>query len=274
MSDDNVSWQWQEDIRRLARAIEETRTTFREFAKIVPDLAELVRAAVEVIRIGTVGFAKFASEIGQYNGLVEATGWLPHHTGPLEMVKSTLLTSPGLAGKIEEHYRENWQVVEGQFRESYLESGIAPETAAALDEALTCHRNGCYRSVVRLVFPEIETVIRDAFFEGSIATQIGGQRDFRETVGALPAGYGVRAGYDFALYKKLSEHLYTNVDENNRRSVEADPVPNRHAAIHGIVSYSTAKNSINALIMADYMLHLVAAIKTLKELRAPIPEKP
>ena len=36
--------------------------------------------------------------------------------------------------------------------------------------------------------------------------------------------------------------LYIPVKKKNRKQIEADAVPNRHAAIHGLVVYRTAKN--------------------------------
>ena len=41
---------------------------------------------------------------------------------------------------------------------------------------------------------------------------------------------------------RLREHLYIPVKKKNRKQIEADAVPNRHAAIHGLVVYRTAKN--------------------------------
>ena len=48
------------------------------------------------------------------------------------------------------------------------------------------------------------------------------------------------------------------VDEMGK--CETDPVPNRHAVIHGLISYSTAQNSINTLIMVDFMFHLIGVV--------------
>jgi len=43
--------------------------------------------------------------------------------------------------------------------------------------------------------------------------------------------------------------------------MEADPVPNRHAALHGIIVYRSFKNSLNAIFMTDYIFQVVDAVK-------------
>ena len=47
------------------------------------------------------------------------------------------------------------------------------------------------------------------------------------------------------------------VSEQDRKRLEQDPVPNRHAAMHGYVVYSSQQNSLNAIFMADYILGVV-----------------
>jgi hypothetical protein len=48
--------------------------------------------------------------------------------------------------------------------------------------------------------------------------------------------------------------------------VAADPVPNRHAALHGLVVYSTRQASMNALIMAEYAhLSILAVAQALAD---------
>lgn len=39
------------------------------------------------------------------------------------------------------------------------------------------------------------------------------------------------------------------------------PAPNRHAALHGFLPYDTAKNSINMLVMADFLFQVICALK-------------
>ena len=69
-----------------------------------------------------------------------------------------------------------------------------------------------------------------------------------------------REAYGWMLYDKLVDHLYEQVRDANREQYERDYIPNRHASLHGLVPYTTHKHSMNMLIMADYIFHIVALI--------------
>ena len=48
--------------------------------------------------------------------------------------------------------------------------------------------------------------------------------------------------------------LFTDVkSEKHRECLKQNPVPNRHAAIHGLVAYSSQQNSLNMIFLADYI---------------------
>lgn len=49
--------------------------------------------------------------------------------------------------------------------------------------------------------------------------------------------------------------------ESEVQRYRADTVPNRHAALHGIVSYNTQQTRLNAIIMADFIFHMVSQLK-------------
>jgi hypothetical protein len=51
------------------------------------------------------------------------------------------------------------------------------------------------------------------------------------------------------------------VDEKNRAKLESDPVPNRHAAIHGLIVYNSFWHSLNVIFMTDYAFQVVTALK-------------
>ena len=53
------------------------------------------------------------------------------------------------------------------------------------------------------------------------------------------------------------EHMYAQVDDDNREEFEQNAIPNRHATLHALVPYSTHKHSMNMIIMADYLLQLL-----------------
>ena len=68
-----------------------------------------------------------------------------------------------------------------------------------------------------------------------------------------------REAYGWMLFDLLIHHLYESVNDSNRAKYEGDDVPNRHASIHGLVSYSTFKHSMNMIIMADYIFQVLTS---------------
>lgn len=72
-----------------------------------------------------------------------------------------------------------------------------------------------------------------------------------------PSGY-----HSLILVQRLTEHLYGQVDTRERREkFEDDPVPNRHAAIHGIIVYNSIWNSLNVIFLTDIAFQVVSLAK-------------
>jgi hypothetical protein len=68
--------------------------------------------------------------------------------------------------------------------------------------------------------------------------------------------------YGLNLFRRLTKHLYENVrTEPDRQRFAQDPVPNRHAAVHGLVIYSSMQNSLNTIFMADYIFQVISFLK-------------
>ena len=52
--------------------------------------------------------------------------------------------------------------------------------------------------------------------------------------------------------------LFTNVtSEEHRESLKQSAIPNRHAAIHGLVVYSSQQNSLNMIFLTDYIFQVI-----------------
>lgn len=63
-------------------------------------------------------------------------------------------------------------------------------------------------------------------------------------------------------YTKSIYGMYTNVHtEESLELVKQDAVPNRHAAMHGLVVYSTPQNSLNMIFVADYIFQIISSFK-------------
>src|SRR3546814_18426963 len=68
--------------------------------------------------------------------------------------------------------------------------------------------------------------------------------------------------YALSLYNRIVSHLYQHVDtDDDIERCKNDPVPNRHAMIHGYVAYTAENNSFNAIVMAETMLSVIADLK-------------
>lgn len=198
---------------------------------------------------------------------VQAAGWIPHPTTPMDAIEPDM---PGheIDAILTAHYRDHWLDVRAALSESVAGTAIDAEAKASFEEALAAHEAGLYRSVVRLLFPEIERVARETVYAGSRKEAWGkkkgrnnaGLSDLREALmKKFPVGVALGTPFALTLVQKLYEHLYTYVPEDSAGLAvfQRDPVPNRHASQHGYVVYSSAQHSINMLAMADFMFHVI-----------------
>lgn len=214
-------------------------------------------------------------EEGRKAALVEKSGWLPHHTTPFDLLESEGMDDGQVADIVAGYYVQEWPAVEQAFRAQLADYDVDEEAKETVREALLAHRQGMFRVAPRLLFPEIERVCSDAFFDGkrtiTVTTQNGKQRPLRitrlkevwEMVRELPMGDLAAYEYSWQLFRKVEEHLYDEVgdDETAREKYRADPVPNRHGALHGVICYKTQQTSLNTIIMADFIFHLVSQLK-------------
>lgn len=192
-------------------------------------------------------------------------GWVPHTTTPMAQFESGSSTFE-IDALLRAHYETNWAETRIAMSQSICDSGVDAEAVATFEEALTAHEAGLYRSVVRLLFPEIERVARETVYQGSRKEPSNprknnaGLKDLRVTVSEdFPAGVALFAPYAMTLFNKFCNHLYEYVPDTAESVAlfAADPVPNRHASQHGYVTYSTSQHSFNMLAMTDYMLNMI-----------------
>lgn len=232
---------------------------------------EWSRAAAEAFKPLQDLFARLATKSAKAK-LLENCGWLPHETMPLEGLEEAAGASGDVDKLVEAHYIDNWDAVEATLSASVGGYEIDDEAKATFSEALMAHRLGLHRVAPRLLFPEIERVVSVELHDGRhhVTTPNGRQgksiaslNDLRETVEEIPAGDVLAYSFAAELLKKLDAHFYERVDDSAEGVAKfaADPVPNRHAALHGIVSYNSLKSSLNALIMTDFIFHLVSRMK-------------
>ena len=98
-----------------------------------------------------------AAKADQRRQTLEKTGVLPHASTPFRLLDDD---DADLRVLLERHYRENWDQISEDILDRSQRFTVDDEAKAALAEALAAHGNGHYRSVCRLLLPEIERVAR------------------------------------------------------------------------------------------------------------------
>jgi hypothetical protein len=234
-------------VLQLRSALEQWHESW---PKLLEGLADAVASSREVwLSLARISYA--------YHRLDQA-GWLPHDSTPFHLIEGAGDSTTAVKDALDRFYAEEWPTVSRGFStrvDAYL---IDDDAKAAFREALAVHEHGHYRASCVLLFPEVERLSRkyiNPFPKNASLVEL------QELAGKLTPG---ETGGILALkhFSKLTDHLYAQVKTPEQLSkAVADPVPNRHAALHGLVTYSTMQNSINALIMVEYIFSVISAAR-------------
>ena len=250
-----ASQQLEMTLRSFAQDI---RSFFQGLARISQSLAPYIESIILD--------AKFFERYSKFVDSVGATGWLPYHTVPISYVEECGGNTPLLEQRLSTFYETNWNGIR-QDIESRLEAyHIDEEARETFREALSAHEAGFYRCVCRVLFPEIERMIRRLprpsknQDETTPSKRKKRMHDKLTHRGSLE-DFMPREAYGWILFGRLVNHLYEDVDKNNIKKFQQDFVPNRNASAHGLVSYSTHKHSMNMIIMANYIFQVLPSIK-------------
>lgn len=193
---------------------------------------------------------------------LDRIGLLPHPSTPFALLDGDD-DDDVLKMKIEQHYRDNWKEVCLDLESRAQRFDVDEEAKATLAEALAAHQSGFYRAVCRLLLPEIERVARVELRGDCLGSlkieKVIGEPGMELTISETnPPGY-----YALGLYERLTDHIYVNVNDLNRLKLKSDPVPNRHAAIHGFIVYNSFWHSLNSIFLTDFAFQVVSGIKRL-----------
>lgn len=226
--------------------------------------AKLVQFVEGIKAVGAALVQGFVTLYGHVKKgeLIEESGWLPHYTSPFDKI-AIEDAKADVAALLERHYKENWLDVKAQFIAKLATYDVDDEAKETFLEALELHEIGHYRPVVRLLFPEIERAARKELFPhwNKSLTSLKELRDAaRNSLGLSTFG---SIEYSWHLFHQMSEHLYeyVNHDPLSVTKYENDPVPNRHASLHGIIVYKSVNNSLNAIIMTEMMFVIISDLK-------------
>ena len=232
--------------------------------------------------------SKLVSEFAKWNFSSEVlgkAGWLPHYTTPFDQIAGCDKDTDAIRSRLLDYYKNNWKNVRSEIDARLSEYKIDAESKATFREALDAHEAGHYRCVCRVLFPEIERVFRTELFNGKIGP-IGYEEIVRKLVDTNKCidAFIHEGLYDLSLFGHLTKAvrakdredrgekpvsksddlifgIFTGVrSEEHRENLKKNPIPNRHAAIHGLVVYSSPQSSLNAIFIADYIFRIVTAM--------------
>lgn len=248
---------WQQKIAEISPAYFQFQSALQKACEPMMRIHEFVNrmrvpalTAIQGLSPYIDMFRTLGQQIAKIKMLYDS-GWLPHYTVPLEYLDEP---SGDLKEKIGTFYQENWVSVRRTIENRIAKFALDDETKEVFAEALDGHERKMYRSVVRLIFPEIERISRQIFPDPQNPYKgISSQLELRKAAGSMAGG-----GYEGLMhYEKLEDHLYKNINnDQDLIEVQQDAVPNRHATIHGYVVYNTPQSSLNALFMFEFILLL------------------
>ena len=220
----------------------------QELEPVFEGLAKLAEATAPHIQ----KFVRYHKIVEKF----EAIGWLPYHLAPVDYVEHYEGDFVHLERKVSEYYLTQWTSIRADMESRFSDYHIDDEARDTFREALSAHEHKHYRCVCRVLFPELERMIRLNLFNdvGRIRTSemLGKLTDERPLEDFIS-----QEAFGLVLFGRLVKHLYEEVNDKERSRFEQIFVPNRHAAMHGLVSYSTHKHSMNMIIMADYIFRIL-----------------
>ena len=190
----------------------------------------------------------------------ERSGWLPHRTVPFdEYILAAKGDVDALTAMVSQFYEENDTLVVDDIRSRISDFLVDDEAKDTLGEGLRAHETGLYRSCCRVLLPEIERVILQDWLGISDMRPLTSNDIVARAKRAVLEDFVHDDTGDLVLFDKLMNHLFVHtsgIDPSQQSST-----PNRHAATHAWIPYSSRMNSLNTIILADYIFSLVTSFK-------------
>ena len=245
-------------VRHMERSLGPVLDRLNEWAAAAAPVLDKWSRIAEAAAEATERIQPFVEKFREWNRIVDAlneVGWLPYRSAPVHYVEECGEDFALLENRIADHYRTRWCEIRNDMESRLANYHIDDEARATFNEALSAHQAGLYRCVCRLLFPEIERMIG--------AGRGGSRRMLEELTGTGDlSDFAFKERFGYVLFGRIVNHAYERVmtDEEVAR-FEQDPVPNRHAAMHGLVAYSTHKHSMNMLILTDYVFRILPPLE-------------
>ena len=225
-------------------------------------LSQVVAGIVRSVELTSLPSLKFSETLAPFRekAQFEAAEWFPHSTFPRH-----LLNWNGHEAYSDEivlsYYRENWSTVSQVIEKELSECHVDRDAKEAVRQALIAHENRLYQLVPPSLFAAIERAVRVCLYDDKVGS-ISVKDRLVNLVGRLPISVLPDGLLAFVGFTQLSHHLYENIhtDDVRERFLDAS-IPNRHAAIHGLVIYSSEKSSLNAIFAAMYVFRILTVLK-------------
>ena len=271
-------------VQTFMRTLEPLAERMQTFAKNLKAIEEALAPTAEALVPIVLKAVREFSQLEQYREVLGRAGWVPHYTTPFGYVTECDDDIEAIRSGLCDHYKNNWLKVRLEIESRLSSYNITSEAKATFREALDAHEAGLYRCVCRVLFPEIDQLFRTELFENKIGNMgskamikglVAGESDLAQDKSLgdfMPNGI-----YELILFEYLTKvlkekdeiditepifGLYTSFNtEETLERLKQDPVPNRNAAMHGLVAYSTPQNSLNMIFVADYIFQIISSFK-------------
>ena len=192
--------------------------------------------------------------------VAEELGWVVHRTLPTTVLEDA--SEDKLDEAIMTHYKERWAEVRREIELATSGYLIDEDSKETMSQILSAHEYGLYRLVPVTIMVEIERAVRVHLYGELVGRHLDIGGKIVDEISELPISAFQDITSGIIQHETLENHLYEHIDDDSERSQFAeDPIPNRHAAIHGLVPYSTEKSSLNSIFLADFVLQMITAIK-------------
>ena len=195
----------------------------------------------------------------QLEDVSKATGWLPHLNVPfIELLSEAKGDSEQFADLVRAYYDEHEEEIIENIAERLAEYSVDEGDKEILQESISVHQSGFFRSACLGVLPLIEKVIREDWLRLPIGRS-GRYQKIKDAIGDQPTrDFIIDGKHEWVIALYILKGLYESVDPSNLQDVQLSSMPNRHAASHGLANYNTKKPSFNAIICADYILRVTS----------------
>ena len=192
--------------------------------------------------------------------MVSELGWVVHHSLPIDLLDS--VHDDDLDDAIMAYYKATWTDFRRETELDTHEYLVDQDTKETVIQALQAHESGLYRLVSPTLMAEIERVVRLQLKGNVMERQPNVKETILSEVDELPMSSFHDLTSSIMQYDALEGHLYEHIkDETDRGRFADNSIPNRHAALHGLVPYSSEKSSLNSIFLMDFVLHTITQAK-------------